>query len=157
LQAYLGIIVICSFFNGEELYIIESSFFVVENPWMILLHDYWRFGATHHSFFVMLKWHAILEIFKHLHHLIRNIEDKLYPKKTIYEKHSMNIACLRITNQKHFDEILTRRLIYTFEKWFKPNFMPSNPKCFLASATWDVYISSNHNLVDLSIHHELAW
>jgi hypothetical protein len=32
--------VICSFFNGEELYIIDSSFFVVENSSMILLHDY---------------------------------------------------------------------------------------------------------------------
>jgi hypothetical protein len=136
--------------------LLMAVFFVVETPWMILLLDYWRVGATHHSSFVMLKWHAILEIFKHFHHLMRNIEDKLYQTKQSMK----NIAW-----KLHAWEWWTKNILTKFSQgaWFtllksglSPIWCNLIQSAFL-QATWDLYISSNYNLVDLSFHHELAW
>lgn len=112
-----NIIVICSFFNGEELYIIEGSFFVVENQPM---NDptSWLLKIWGNTPFVFgnVEMTCYFGNFQTPSSSNKEHWGQIVPKKTIYEKHSMNIACLRITNQKHFDEILTRRLIYTFEK-----------------------------------------
>jgi hypothetical protein len=112
----------------------------------------------HHSFFVIVEMTCYFGKFSNTPSSSnKEHRGQIVPKKTIYEKHSMNIACLRIMNQKHFHQILTRRLIYTFEKWFKTQFyVPIIQSAFLQALHGTCIYILKSQLVDLSFHHELA-